>query len=150
MELTLSDSMRHRVDQLEQALNHAPPVDCPVRHYFAPGLYAREMSMSKGTVIVGAVHTTENLIIVSLGKLQIVTSDGTKVVNAGDTITCKPGMKNAVVALEDSRWTNFFPNADNETDTDKLAERFTTSLACELLGGAGNLQLLNEQKRLKE
>lgn len=150
MELTLSQPMRERVDQLEQAINHAPPVDCPVRHYFAPGLYAREMSIAAGTVVVGAQHTSENLIVVSMGRLKIVTEDGTKEVQAGDTLTCKAGMKNAVVALEDSRWTNFFPNPDNETDTEKLAERLTTSKACELLGGCENQQLINDQQRLKE
>lgn len=119
-----------------------PQVDCPVRHYFAPGLYAREMTIPAGTVVTGAVHKTENLIVVSLGRLCIVTEDGTREVQAGDTLICQAGMKNAVVALEDSRWTNFLANPTNETDTDKLTEVFTHSKASELLGGSDNVQLL--------
>lgn len=133
--------MRERVARLEQALMELPQVDCPVRHYFAPGLYAREMSIPAGTVVTGAVHKFENLIVVSKGRLQIVTEDGTREVVAGDIITCKVGMKNAVVALEDSRWTNFFPNPENVTNTDELVELYTESKASELLGGADNLQL---------
>ena len=133
--------MRAKVDALEAALQGVPQVDCPVRHHFAPGVYAREMSIPAGTVVTGAVHKTENLIIVSMGRLQIVTDDGTREVAAGDMIICRPGMKNAVVALEDSRLTNILPNPENLTDIERLTEIFTESRACELLGGPGNIQL---------
>lgn len=118
-----------------------PQVECPVRHYFAPGLYAREMSIPAGATVVGAVHKTENLIVVSMGRLVVVTEDGTREVVAGDTLTCHVGMKNAVTALEDSRWTNFMANPTNETDPAHLVEIFTESTACELLGGSRNKQL---------
>lgn len=133
--------MRERVEQLQTALESLPQVACPVRHYFAPGLYAREMTIPAGTVVVGAVHKTENLVVVSMGRLRIVTDDGTREVAAGETLTCRAGMKNAVVALEDSRWTNFMANPDNITDPDLLTEIFTESKASELIGGANNKQL---------
>ena len=137
----LDASMRDKVDRLEAAVCALPQVDCPVRHYFAPGLYAREMTIPAGTVVTGAVHKTDNLIVVSMGRLQIVMADGTREVKAGDTIICQRGMKNAVVALEDARWTNFMHNPDNITNLDTLAEIYTESPACELLGGGQNKQL---------
>ena len=133
--------MRDKVYRLEAELMTMPQVDCPVRHYFAPGLYAREMSIPAGTVVTGAVHKTENLVVVSMGRLRIVTDNGTREVAAGETFTCTAGMKNAVVALEDSRWINFMANPNNETDLDKLAEIFTESKSSELLGGIHNKQL---------
>ena len=133
--------MRARVERLQTALEKLPQTDCPVRHYFAPGMYAREMTIPAGTVVVGAVHKTENLVIVSMGRLQIVTEAGTREVAAGETFTCRVGMKNAVVALEDSRWTNFLANPDNLQDVELLAEIYTESKACELLGGTQNKQL---------
>ena len=142
-------SMLERVKALEASMLGVVQVDCPVKHYFAPGMYAREMTIPAGTVVTGAVHKTENLIVVSLGRLQIVTEDGTREVVAGDTITCKAGMKNAVYALENSRWTNFLPNPTNETSTDRLTEMFTESKASELLGCADNKQLL-AQAELKK
>lgn len=142
-------AMRDKVQRLEDAMTCLPQADCPIRHYFAPGLYAREMTIPAGTVVTGAVHKTENLIVVSMGRLRIVTEDGSKKVSAGDTLTCKPGMKNAVVALEDSRWTNFFPNPTNETDVDKLVGLLTESKSCELLGGSNNRQLLVQAERQK-
>jgi quercetin dioxygenase-like cupin family protein len=142
-------SMRHRVERLESAVVRKPQVDCPIRHYFAPGLYAREISIPAGTVVTGAVHKTENLICVSLGRLRIVTNDGTRDVSAGETLVCKSGMKNAVYALEDSRWTNFMANPSNETDVEKLVGVYTESKSSDLLGGSGNAQLL-AQAELKK
>lgn len=134
-----AQTMREKVEILEQELNQLPQVDCPISHHFAPGMYARRMSIKAGVVVTGAVHKTEHLIVIAKGRLRIVTDDGTAEVSAGDIITCKPGMKNAVVALEDSAWVNFFPTT--ETDTDKLVEILTESKACELLGGCKNKQL---------
>ena len=133
--------MRERVERLEASMLTMPQADCPVRHHFAPGVYLREMTIPAGTIVTGAVHKTTNLIVVSMGRLRIVTEDGTREVVAGDTVTCRPGMKNAVVALEDSRWTNILPNPNDCTDTDALTERYTESRACELLGCAENKQL---------
>jgi len=149
--ISKQETMREKVERLESVLmaSPMPDIECPIKHYFAPGLYAREMSIPAGTVVTGAIHKTENLIVVSMGRLQIVTADGTREVKAGDTFTCQAGMKNAVVALEDSRWTNFMANPSNETDVDKLVEVFTHSKASELLGGADNVQLL-AQAELKK
>lgn len=138
-------SQREKADRLERAMLALPQPDCPVRHYFAPGLYAREMSIPKGVSVTGAVHKTEHLIVVSMGRLRVSTDGGWRDVAAGETITCKPGMKNAVFALEDSRWTNFLPNPDNITDTDALVERYTESKASELLGGPDNKQMLAQK-----
>lgn len=135
-------SMRKKVERLEKSMHAMPQAECPVRHYFASGMYAREINIPKGVTLVGAIHKTENLCVLSKGKLQLVTEDGTVVIEAPATLTCKAGAKNAALALEDSVWTNFLPNPDNETDTDKLVEVFTYSKASELLGGKDNPQLL--------
>lgn len=138
--LTTSESLH----KLESALENVPQVDCPIRNYFAPGLYAREISIPAGTVVIGAVHKTENLVVVSMGRLRIVTDAGAVEVKAGDTFTCRAGVKNAVFTLEDSRWTNFFPTT--ETDPEKLIALLTESKASDLLGGSDNKQLLKTQE----
>jgi hypothetical protein len=140
---TVSAVTRERACRLEASMLREKQVDCPVRHYFAPGMYAREITIPKGTVLVGAVHKTENLAVLSAGRLQIVTDDGTVEISAPYTLTVKPGQKNAALALEDAVWTNFFPT--DETDTDKLVEILTESRACELLGGSENKQLINNR-----
>jgi hypothetical protein len=136
-------SMRDKVENLEETLKNIPQVECPVKHYFAPGIYAREITIKKGTVLTGAIHKTENLAILSCGRLQLVTESGTIEISAPHILTVKPGTKNAAYALEDSVWTNFFPT--EETDVDKLVELLTESKASELLGGIDNKQLVANQ-----
>jgi len=136
----LATSMQEKVKALEEVLLEVPQVDCPVRHYFAPGIYAREITIPKGTVLTGAVHKTQNLAVLSSGKLQLVTDDGTTIISAPHILTVMPGMKNAAYALEDSVWTNFFPT--EETDTDVLVELLTESKATDLIGGSDNKQLV--------
>ena len=137
-------TMRNKVERLESIVNQLPQVDCPVRHHFAPGMYAREITIPKGTVLTGAVHKTQNLAVLSSGKLQLVTDEGTTIITAPHILTVMPGMKNAAYALEDSVWTNFFPT--EETDTDVLVELLTESKASELLGGKDNKQLIANQE----
>jgi hypothetical protein len=140
-------TMREKVETLEKSMYTMEQAECPVRHYFAPGMYAREITIPKGVTLVGAIHKRENLVVLSKGKLQLVTEAGTVIIEAPHTLTCKPGAKNAAFALEDSVWTNFF--ATDETDVDKLVEILTYSKASELLGGKDNPQLLALAK-LKE
>lgn len=136
----LATSMQEKVKALEEVLLEVPQVDCPVRHHFAPGIYAREITIPKGTVLTGAVHKTQNLAVLSSGKLQLVTDEGTTIITAPHILTVMPGMKNAAYALEDSVWTNFFPT--EETDTDVLVELLTESKATDLIGGSTNKQLV--------
>jgi hypothetical protein len=143
MDAITNVSMQDKIENLEEALKNIPQVECPVKHYFAPGIYAREITIKKGTVLTGAIHKTENLAILSCGRLQLVTESGTIEISAPHILTVKPGTKNAAYALEDSVWTNFFPT--EETDVDKLVELLTESKASELLGGIENKQLVANQ-----
>jgi hypothetical protein len=61
VELAVLDPARAKVEALEDEIAKLPQVDCPVRHYFAPGLYAREMTIPAGVTLTGAVHKTEHL-----------------------------------------------------------------------------------------
>jgi quercetin dioxygenase-like cupin family protein len=137
--LAPTPTMRQKVERLEACMRELPQVDCPVAHFAAPGQIARRMEIPAGTTVTGAVHKVEHLVIIARGRLRIVTEDGTRDVVAGDVITCKPGMKNAVTALEDSAWVNVF--ALDETDPDRLVELVTESKADELLGRPKNKQL---------
>lgn len=141
------EPMKAKIERLESATKGMEPADCPVRHHFAPGVCLREITIKAGTVVTGAVHKKENLIIVSMGALRIAKEGGWIDVHAGETLRCMPGQKNAVYALEDSRWTNVLPT--DETSVEKIVEEFTFSTADELLGGTKNAQALAFQRTLE-
>ena len=130
-----------RIARLESELCQLPQVDCPVREYFADGLYAREITIPKGVALIGAIHTMHNFAVLNKGVLRLVTDGGFKDLHAGDMVQVMPGQKNCGYAIEECVWTNFHANPTNERDTQKLVEIFTESKASDLLGGSTNKQL---------
>jgi hypothetical protein len=138
-------SAREKVVALEDEIAKLPQVDCPIRHFFAPGLYAREMTIPAGVVLTGAVHKTEHLSTVSAGRIIVDDGTGAKEICAPYTFVSKPGAKRAGLALETTVWTTYHPT--ETTDLDQLAEELTESTSAELLGGPRNKQLLMNQKQ---
>ena len=130
-----------RIDRLDSEIRNLPQANCPVKHHFADGVYAREITIPKGVVLIGAIHKTHNFAVVNKGILRLITDAGFRDVAAGEVIQVTPGQKNCGYAIEECTWTNFFANPSNERDTDVLIERLTESKASELLGGADNQQL---------
>lgn len=97
-------------------------IELKTTHYFAKGMYAREIFIPKGTCLTGKIHKTEHISIISKGDITVWTDEGMKRVQAPYTIVAKPGMKRVGFAHEDTVWTTFHPNQDNETDLVKLEE----------------------------
>jgi hypothetical protein len=139
--------MRERVEALERSLLAQQPVDCPIRHHFAPGVYAREMTVPAGTVLTGAVHKTCHLSILSKGRVQVTSDEGVIEMVAPCTLLASKGTKRAIHALEDSVWTTV--HATPTTDLDALVEELTESTADELQGGARNPQQLAYEERMR-
>lgn len=140
MEIVEAITARQRVERLERILEQAPQADCPVRHYFVPGMYAREMTIPAGVVLTGAVHKTEHLSTISSGRIAVDTGAGVVEIAAPHTFVSKPGAKRAGYAIETTVWTTYHATAT--TDLDALAEELTESTNAQLLGGSENRQLL--------
>ena len=94
--------------------------DCPVTHHFAPGLYAREIFIPAGFVIIGKIHKHAHVNTISRGHVVVATEFGKTELKAPATFVSQPGTKRAVVALEDTVWTTYHPT--EETDLSKIEE----------------------------
>jgi hypothetical protein len=136
---------REAVERLEREIQKLPQVDCSVRHYFAPGMAAREMTIPAGVVITGAVHRHEHLCTVSKGRIVVSTDDGMRELAAPCTIVSKAGAKRVGYAIEETVWTTY--HVTNVTDIDQLIEEITESTSAELIGGAQNVQMLAQLAR---
>jgi hypothetical protein len=82
-------------------------VELPIKHYFAPNLYAREMFIPKGTVLTGAVHKTEHLALF-VGDITVWTDSGMKRLTGHNTFVSSAGAKRVGYAHEDTWCTGFF------------------------------------------
>ena len=140
--------MRAKVEALQDAMTDMPQVECPIRHFFAPGLYAREMTIPKGVTAVGAGHKTKHLTTISKGRILMMTDDGVMEITAPYTAISQAGIKRAAYALEDTVMTCYHPT--DETDLDKLAVQLTDCTTQQLCGGSQNKQFIANQLALKE
>jgi hypothetical protein len=70
------------------------------------GLYARELFIPKGSVIIGKIHKQHHLNIVLKGKISVVTETGKKYFEAPCIFDALPGSQKVGYAEEDTIWVN--------------------------------------------
>ena len=114
-------SFRDAVMRLERHTRSQPQVVIVPRHYFAQGLYAREITIPAGTIITGLIHRQSQINFCLRGKIAIVTEEGEAIFQAGDTIVSPPGTKRAAVALEETVWTTVL--GTELTDVEEIEAR---------------------------
>ena len=110
--------MLAEIVELEESMRDLPKIDIPIMHYFANGLYAREMNVPAGTVLTGKIHREEHLSIISQGEITFVNESGPSKVSAPHTFVSQPGTKRAFYAHTDTVWTTI--HATDETDIDTI------------------------------
>lgn len=74
-------------------------------HFFADGLYGREVHMAAGTMAIGHIHGQEHLCIISKGVVSVITETGAREISAPATFVVPVGTKNCVYVREDAVWT---------------------------------------------
>jgi hypothetical protein len=115
------------LEEIEQKMLVLPQADCPIFHYFAPGLYVRELHMQAGTLAIGHKQKFTQLNILIKGRiLMLDPNGGQKELIAPMTFMGQPGRKVGYV-LEDIIWQNIYPT--EETDIEKLEDRKKSNMA---------------------
>lgn len=112
--------LRGKVQRLEDIMFSLPGhvTELPVRHVFAQGLYARELTIPAGMVASGKVHCQEHLFIISKGEISVLTESGPQRLKAPHILVTRPGTKRVVYAHEETVVTTV--HATTETDVQKL------------------------------
>lgn len=113
----LPNAKRETILRFEAALRDLPQTDCPLKHTFAPGMYAREILLPAETFIVGKIHKHAHLNIVTRGRCTVVTEFGRREIDASAgpvTFTSDAGAKRALYVHEETVWTTV--HATNSTD----------------------------------
>lgn len=123
---------RKQIENLENLILKGDQVETPTSHYFATGMYAREMFIPAGTVLTGAVHKVEHLSIF-VGDITVWTEGGMKRMTGHNTFISKPGAKRVGYAHSDTWCTGFFPTdktdvAELENDLVEDADRLQSRL----------------------
>jgi hypothetical protein len=115
-----ADDLRGKVLRLELEMLKHDQVEIRTTHHFAPGIYAREIFIPKGTLLTGKIHKTDHINVLSQGEITVLTDQGMKRLTAPCTFVAAAGTKRAGYAHEDSVWTTF--HASQETDLERLED----------------------------
>lgn len=90
----------------------------PLVHRFTPGMYAREIFMPSGSVVVSCVHKTEHPYVISQGLVSVWSETlGIEHLKAPYTGITKGGTRRILFVHEDTVWTTF-----HATDLTDVAE----------------------------
>ncbi len=107
-----------KIQNLEKVLKELPQYEETLTHHFATGLYAREMFVEKGTILVGKLHKRDCINFILQGEVEVVSQEGKERIKAPHIFISPAGTKRAMVAIEDLTWVTV--HASHETDLDKL------------------------------
>ena len=124
-------TVRDQVTLIEDEMRKHPRIEIPMRHYFSPGVYAREITIPAGTLLTGRIHKYEQLNILSSGEISVLTEEGMKRVKAPFTIVSPAGTKRIAFAHTECVWTTIL--GTDETDPDKIEQLFTVATEREFL-----------------
>lgn len=107
---------KESIKELIHLIDQHPQIEVPVKHYFSPGIYAREMLMPAGATGVGHIHKHRHLNIALTGK-AIVSCDGiSQAVQAPFIFESMPGAQKAFQVIEDLRWITIHANPKDISD----------------------------------
>ncbi len=125
------ENVREKISALEAAILKIPGTvygdqpDCPLKHSFGDGIYAREIFTPAGKVIVTKIHKFAHPFFLLKGKCIVVTEEGQKLLEAPYYGMTPAGCKRALYIIEDVTWVTVHPvdileDGTTETDLDKI------------------------------
>jgi hypothetical protein len=134
-------SMRDKVFAIEARMRQMPNkiTELPLRHFFSPGVYARELTIPAGVLLTGEIHKYQQLNILSKGTISVLLEDGIHKIEAPFTVVSPPGTKRIAYAHTDCVWTTVL--GTDETDVDKIHAHFIAKTEQEWLDFCGSVPL---------
>lgn len=114
--------IRDIIRDVQAEIEKHEQIEVPIKHYFSKDVYAREMILEQGSLIVGKIHKFENLNILSKGEVSVLSIDGVVRLKAPATFVGSVGAKRVIYAHSEVVWTTI--HGTSETDVEKIEEQF--------------------------
>lgn len=113
--------IRGRILSFQAHLEKLDQIDCPLKHHFSEGSYAREILLPAGSLVIGKIHRHSHINVISQGECMVLTEDGVRHLKAPLTFVSRPETKRVVYAVTDVIWTTV--HVTNETDLSKIEDQ---------------------------
>jgi quercetin dioxygenase-like cupin family protein len=108
--------------ELEASCKEQPQVEIPVVNFFAGGVYARQVTIPAGTVLVGKIHKHEHINVLLSGEIHVATEEGLVVLKAPHTFISPAGVKRGGYTITDTVWLTF--HGTTSTDLSEIESTF--------------------------
>jgi len=99
----------------------------PLEHTFADGIYVRQMTMDKDSLVVGAIHNHLHVWFLLSGHITVATEDESVEYIAPCYVLATPGTKRVIYANEDSIFVNVHKNPTNCEDIEELEKEIVSA-----------------------
>lgn len=124
-------SNRAKILEYEEMAKELPQVEIPVTHHIHAGMYAREITIPKDTIITGQLYKFDHFDIMISGDVTVSTDTGeTKRFTGFNLLKGMSGKKRAGYAHEDTHWVTLH-NFDGE-DGEEIQKYITAETFTEL------------------
>tara|TARA_R110000751_G_scaffold79121_2_gene159565 strand:+ start:16010 stop:16540 length:531 start_codon:yes stop_codon:yes gene_type:complete len=130
--LTDKETRRHNIIGFEEFLNSSSVFEnnkvfrgdsplCPLKHSFSDGIYVREITIPKGTLLVGKIHKHDHPNFLLKGEVVVYTEqNGEERLKAPCSMISTGGTKRALYAVTELVWTTIHHNPTNTQDLGEL------------------------------
>ena len=99
----------------------------PLEHTFADGIYIRQMTMNKDSLVVGAIHNHLHVWFLLSGHITVATEEESLEYIAPCYVLATPGTKRVIYANEDSVFVNVHKNPTNCQDIEELEREIVSA-----------------------
>ena len=129
MELKVTNNEKTVVEGMEEIKNFlmnptTEQAEFPLKHSFAPGVYAREMEIPAGALLIGKIHKHRHHNFLMKGSIIVLTeANGVELLQAPLMIVSEEGTQRIGYAVTDTVWTTIHENKDNSEDLDVIEDR---------------------------
>lgn len=107
---------REQIVRLQESMVHIQCDQPEPTHYFAPGMYLRELTVPAGMLIVGKTHKHAHFLVVTKGRAEVISEFGRQIVESGHISISQPGVKRVVLAIEDTQFITVHVNSSDTQD----------------------------------
>jgi hypothetical protein len=97
--------LRTQICAIEAEMLKLPQLDIPIRHYFSPGIYAREITVPADALITGVIHKYPQINILSKGTIRVSIGDTIREISAPNTVVSEAGIKRIAYTVTEVVWT---------------------------------------------
>ena len=111
---------RDQVQRLQDYLATFPQIENEPVHYFAEGMYGRELPIRAGAFVVGKIHRHEHFTFLLSGTATINTDRGMETITGPHTWVSPPGAKRALYTHTDCVFFTVHLNPENTRDLDAI------------------------------